>query len=354
MKFNYKQLTFAREYRGYSQTELSSKIKGLSQSNLSKFEKGVGSLSDEILHKIIDYLDFPESFFEKEISNKVENAHFRTKSCVNKSERSMVEYSNKLIGYIIDQMGESLEFPQFSIPLIDLEKGYTPEYVAQYIRKYLGLKEEPVRDIFSILERNGIIIVEIDLDVNTFDGVSFFTDNGYPVIVVNKNFSNDHKRFTIAHELGHIIMHLAEDFLIPDFREKEKEAHIFAAEFLMPENAIRHSLRNLKLSYLVELKRVWLTSMASIIRRAKDIGCISQKTYTYFNVELSRKGYKKQEPVNVYIDEPNIFISAYNIHKQDLEYTDEELAKAFSLPKDVLQKFCLPNNNNRLRLYVGR
>ena len=39
---NPKQLTFVREYKGYSQTELSSNIKGLSQSNLSKFEMGVG------------------------------------------------------------------------------------------------------------------------------------------------------------------------------------------------------------------------------------------------------------------------------------------------------------------------
>ena len=45
---NPRQLTFVREYRGYSQTELSSKVKGLSQSNLSKFEKGVGQLSDEV------------------------------------------------------------------------------------------------------------------------------------------------------------------------------------------------------------------------------------------------------------------------------------------------------------------
>ena len=55
---NYGQLTFAREYRGFSQTELASKIPGLSQSNLSKYEKGVGQLSDEIIAKIVDFLQF--------------------------------------------------------------------------------------------------------------------------------------------------------------------------------------------------------------------------------------------------------------------------------------------------------
>ena len=62
-KMNFKQLTFAREYRSLTQTELSEAIKGLSQSNLSKFERGIGTLSDQIQSRIIEYLDFPIEFF---------------------------------------------------------------------------------------------------------------------------------------------------------------------------------------------------------------------------------------------------------------------------------------------------
>ena len=67
MEINYKQLIFAREYRKYTQTDLASHITGLSQSNLSKFEKGLGTLSDDIVQKIISFLDFPEKFFIKRI-----------------------------------------------------------------------------------------------------------------------------------------------------------------------------------------------------------------------------------------------------------------------------------------------
>ena len=77
MNVNYKQLIFAREYRKLSQTELAAHIPGLSQPNLSKFEKGLGILSDEVLNRIIKFLNFPESFFEIQISNNVENAHYR-------------------------------------------------------------------------------------------------------------------------------------------------------------------------------------------------------------------------------------------------------------------------------------
>ena len=266
MEINYKQIIFAREYRGYSQTELASKIVGLSQSNLSKYEKGIGPLSTDVLNRIIDFLGFPTDFYEKKISNIAENAHYRRKKGMTKNERSQIDLSNKLLGYIVDQMGESVEFPDMSFRMIDLEDGYTPETVAQYTRKYLGLKDEPVRNIFSLLERNGIIIIELDYDVDLFDGVSFLTDGGYYVIIINKNFSNDHKRFTLAHELGHLIMHTSNEFLISEYRDKEDEANRFASEFLMPSDAISNSLRGLKLQYLVELKRYWLTSMASIVR----------------------------------------------------------------------------------------
>lgn len=349
MKVHYKQFIFAREYRGYTQTELSSKIKGLSQSNLSKFEKGLGLLSDEVLQRIIQFLDFPESFFTTKISNTIENAHYRKKAAITKAEKAKLEYSNKLIGYIIDQMAEAVEYPQFKFKEVNVEDGYSPSTIAQFVRKQFGLKDEPIADIFSFLERNGIIVIELDSDNESFDGVSFITDNGFHVIVINKNFTNDRKRFTLAHELGHILMHLSSDFIIADYRDVEQEANNFASEFLMPESAIKNSLYGLKLSALVPLKEYWLTSMASIIRRARDLKCIDGNKYQYFNIELSRKGYKKEEPINVDIDYPTIFNKAYKLHKTDLNYTDQELANAFSLPIDIIDKFC-SNKTDIVRL----
>ena len=336
---NPRQLTFVREYKGYSQTELSSKIKGLSQSNLSKFEMGVGQLSDEVKQRIIDYLDFPAAFYEQSISNNVENAHYRKKAGITKKEKEYIERSNKLIGYIIDQMSQSIEFPAFSLKPLDLQDGYTPEYVAQFTRRFIGVMQGAIRDICTTLEKYGVIIVEQYDYGEGFDGVSFITDHGIPVIVINGNRSNDRKRLDIAHELGHILMHLFPDIPIPEYRDKEKEAFAFAAEFLMPEKEIRNSLARLKLSYLLPLKQYWLTSMASIVHRAKDLDCIDKNWYSYLNVELSRRGYKKNEPGIVYIDSPQLFMEAYGLFKSELNYTDTELAETFHLPQDVINHF---------------
>lgn len=338
---NPRQLTFVREYKGYSQTELASHIQGLSQSNLSKFEKGIGLLSTDIIQKIVDFLGFPTSFYDQVISNNIDNAHYRKKAGVTKKEKDYIEKSIKLIGYIIDQMSESIEFPTFSLKTIDISEGFSPVYAAQFIRRSMGILQGPVNNICSKLESFGIIIVQVyDCDEG-FDGVSFLTDLGYPVIVINGNYSNDRKRLTIAHELGHIVLHISPDIVIPNWRDKEKEAYSFAAEFLMPSDEIKSSLTALRLSYLLPLKQYWLTSMASIVHRAKDLGTISADKYKYLNVELSRKGYKKNEPGNVNIDTPSLFYEAYQLYKTELHYTDLELSQIFHLPINVIQHFCI-------------
>lgn len=344
MKVNHKQLTLAREYRGYTQTVLSSKINGLSQSNLSKYEKGIGTLSEELVDKIMDFLDFPKDFLCIEIYNKVEEVHFRKKVATSRKDKNTIEHSIKLVGYLIDAMATSVSYPEFNIRRIDLEEGFTPKSAAKYTRKFFSLNDKPVKNICKLLEKEGIIIVELNNLTSTFDGVSFYTDKGFPTIIINNNMSNDRKRFTLAHELGHIIMHL--DYPISDYRNPEDEAFKFAAEFLMPENEIKNQLINLKISDLSSLKGFWLTSMASIIRRAKDLNCIDENRYKYFNIELSRHGYRRKEPFDVSIDEPTIFKTSYNIHRNELDYSLEDLSKAFHLPEDIIVNFFVRKTGN--------
>ena len=60
-----KQLKFAREYRGYTQSELCRKVKSISQPNLSRYEKGFeGVLEKGKVEKIMSFLNFPLSFLE--------------------------------------------------------------------------------------------------------------------------------------------------------------------------------------------------------------------------------------------------------------------------------------------------
>lgn len=344
---SYKQLKFAREFRGLSQTELSEAIPGLSQSNLSKFEKGLNTLSDEIQLRILDYLEFPVAFLSRKINNPIDG-NYRKRASTTKASVLAFENKCRLIGYMIDEMADSIEWPEFIFFSLDYEEGFSPEYAAQLTRKFLKIEQgAPVVDFCELLERNGIIIYQIDGE-EKFDGLSFYTDKGYPVIILNRNISNDRKRFTLAHELCHIIQHNDKVSPISELRDKEKEANRYAPEFLMPQNEIINSLRRLKLSDLGELKKYWLTSMASINLRAKNLNCITIEKYIANKRELSRLGFGKREPIEVYIDSPQYFKHAYHLFKKELNYNEKEFEAFFALPQDVLNDIF--NFETRIRL----
>lgn len=350
MKLNYKQVTFAREYRGLTQTQLAKKIDGLSQSNLSKFEKGLDILSNKVTDKIIKELNFPKKFFFKLSDNPIEFAHYRKRTTISKKMINRFEQMCLIYNDVVDEMTHSIEWPDYALSAFDLREGFTPESCAKFTRRALGLsKGEPVEEIFKLLESSGIIIFEADAE-EKIDGVSFVSNKGYPVIVINKNFSNDRKRFTLAHELGHIIMHY--DYPIPDYREKklEKEANAFAAEFLMPADQIKNSLYYLKLNDLNEFKKHWLTSMKSIIYRAYELDCLSKEKYKYFYIEFSRMGYNKKEPFDVYIDKPVLFKKAYKLFKEELDYTKDDFSRLFGLPDDVIDRIFDFDNRKVLRV----
>ncbi|QDO93660.1 ImmA/IrrE family metallo-endopeptidase [Formosa sediminum] len=355
MRLKTSQFIFAREYRGLSQTDVSKKIKGLSQSNLSKFEKGFDVLSESVIESLIALLNFPKNFFYKEINIDIEIAHYRKKSGLSKQIKTALESNNKFLGHLVDKLNEAVDYPEFSLRPLDPEE-YSPEDIAKHTRSLLGLnKKEPVVDIFNKIEKSGIVVIEFDDVTEKFDGVSFLSGNGTPVIIINKNFSNDRKRFTLAHELGHILMHITGGFPVPMHRtekQKEDEANRFASEFLMPELGIKNSLVNLKLYDLATLKKYWRTSKQAIMRRAKDLNCITDNTYRYLMIELSRLGERKVEKTLVDIDCPVIFERAYRLHVDELKYSIEDFCQCFSLPEDAIKKYLNFEDRSKLRVLV--
>ena len=140
-------------------------------------------------------------------------------------------------------------------------------------------------------------------------------------------------------------MHIIDNPAIPNYRNdkvKENEANRFASEFLFPMQEAKRILPGLMLSHLGPLKKNWLISMASIIRRAYDLGIIDQNKYRYFNIELSRSGQKRNENTKVEIDSPSCFKNMYLHFKNNLNYSDEDLSKAFSLPIDIINNIFNP------------
>ena len=159
-------------------------------------------------------------------------------------------------------------------------------------------------NVIDLLETNGIKVLEID-GSDGFDGLSSVVNDLYPVIVLNKNFPSERKRFTAMHELGHLVLNFPDD--IPE-KDEEKYCNLFASEMLIPESLFKKILGEKRhdISYQ-ELKSIQLQygiSCDALMYKAKDFGVISENRYKTFCIQKSqRPDFKKLFETSLYPEE---------------------------------------------------
>ncbi len=318
-------LVTARESRGLTQSQLVDKVPNLNQGNYSKMEKGLLSVPIETILNIADVLYYKPSFFFKEsVNTPISSFYYRKRVSMAKKELSILESKLDIVRTFVDELLESVDIPDFKVPFFDVDENITASDIAIKVRDFFRIPKGPINNIIEVLESNGIIIYFFKTTSQKFDGITLLTDKGQPIIFVNESMPNERKIFTIAHELGHLVMHIPFSPL-PSFRDEEKEANEFAGEFLMPYLDCRNDLRDLRYSQLGILKSYWKVSKAAIVYRANAIGAIFEDRYRNLNIELSKNGEKKKESGFVDVSEPKLMSMIVNVHEQGLQYSIDEM-----------------------------
>ena len=150
----------------------------------------------------------------------------------------------------------------------------------------------------ELLEDKNIKV--LDLRVNDdFDGLQTKVNGSIPVIAYNANKISkpDRVRFTLLHELAHLLLKFG------DIGEKQKEVlcHQFAGAMLLPEKMLKEELgvRRSKLSIneLGGIKKQYGISMQAIVMRARDCGIVSQSYAKQFFFLIKQMNWKVEEPV---------------------------------------------------------
>ena len=339
-------LLLARESRGYSQTEVAAKLR-ISQGKLSKAEKGEQSLSTTSIEQLAKITDYPLSFFyQLSPDAPVGHHYYRRKISIPKKIMVQMEAKVKIFRSNIDQLADSIELPEYNIPTIKT-KNKTPEEISRIVRYELKIPKGPIENLVNILENNGVIIVKTDLFTNKIDGLSTVSEKGNRIIFLNMRMPNDRQRFSLAHELGHLIMH----FDVPSFPEEvENEADRFASELLMPALEIRNALRFLNFSKLGDLKRYWKVSMRSLVQRAKALEIIDKNQYRNFQINFSKKGMTKNEPIPLPEEQAFIIEEVVRLHRKDLGYSLEELSRVVNLNQDEFRERFIKEKFTKLKI----
>jgi Zn-dependent peptidase ImmA (M78 family)/transcriptional regulator with XRE-family HTH domain len=177
--------------------------------------------------------------------------------------------------------------------MLDGPKEGRPVMAAQYARKALGLKEdEPIGDIVGLMENAGIKIKASEFILKKFFGFSVAAADGGPAIVVNasKDITVERMIFTVAHELGHLLLH-PQAYTPSKSTEndlEEEQANCFAGHFLMPQSAFNKKMNE---SYglgfidkIMHIKRFFGVSYQTVLRRWIEMEVAEPKDlYMKFN-----------------------------------------------------------------------
>jgi Zn-dependent peptidase ImmA (M78 family) len=189
-------------------------------------------------------------------------------------------------------------WPELTIPTIpvSIDDGEDViEGVAQNVRNAFGLARGPAPNVVHTLEMHGVVVIRLPLGSPDVDAFSLpFPD--HPVVVLGANKGDRARsRFDASHELGHLAMH---GDSVWGLAEVEKQAHAFAAAFLMPRSDIFPELPTRPdWPQLFELKRRWHVSIAALLMRAKSLGKMTDSSYLTAMKAISLRGWRRVEPV---------------------------------------------------------
>jgi Zn-dependent peptidase ImmA (M78 family)/transcriptional regulator with XRE-family HTH domain len=297
-QINGQMVTLAREYRGITQSGLAEAC-GVSQQAIARLESGVtNAIGRDKLEKMARVLSFPTEFFSL---NEVRlgfgsSSYFYRKKITTASERNKISGIVNLVRIHLAIMLKSVEISaSLPLPRLLASHNYSPEQAANNLRAAWNVADGPIINLTNLIEKSGIVIIECPFGTNSIDGTSLWLNDLPPMILVNNSLPPDRYRFTIAHELGHLIMHD-----IPD-EHMEDQADAFASELLMQEHPFRANVAQLcsgrpTMGRLLQMKPYWKVAVSAMVMRLHQIGYITDKDKRSLFIMLANSKMNQNEP----------------------------------------------------------
>lgn len=339
-RLNPKMITVARESRGLTQLELAEKLH-LSTSQMSRIEQDFTEVGEQHLKALSSVLNYPESFFYQEGENLPPALALRKRNKVAQKVMLPIEAEVNIYRLNIEKLLKAMTDADFQLPVFDPEKLGSPAESARRLRKLWKVEKGAIFNLTQLLEDNGFYVIAFDFNTERVDGMSIVANGTRPVVFSNKRSLGDRQRFTLAYELGHLVMHLQTN---PSFtRDISHEANEFAAEFLMPEKDIKADFKDgVTINLLADLKRKWKVSMQALLYRANDIGVITDNQKRYLVNQFNSMNIRRREPAELDIprEQPMKLRDLITKYKNKQRLNVKQLALFFnSNEEEFLKKY---------------
>lgn len=295
----------ARLAAGLTLVALGDKV-GVSHTAIQKYEKGLLTPSSSQLLKLARACGLRTEYFFRTQRVELRRPEFRKRTTFGKTAQEALKI--KVVESIEKRVELLSAFPTSPLPVFapppglmrTIESFEAIEEVADQVRQAWQLGLNPIADLTDTLEGLGLLVIVVDETHPGFSGLTAraCTEEGreYPIVAVSKSWSGDRQRFTLAHELGHLLL----EGRLADGLDTEKACDRFAGAFLAPRVAVvqllGQSRRALEWQELYALKHEFGLSMSGWLQRAKHCGVIAEPAYLAMVKRFSAKGWSKNEP----------------------------------------------------------
>jgi Zn-dependent peptidase ImmA (M78 family)/DNA-binding XRE family transcriptional regulator len=335
-------LRIARQRLGFSQGEAAERL-GVPQTTLSRYETGVAIAPDEFIARAASIYDMPISFFRQPdaVFGAPVSVHpmWRKKQDVTAREIDRIIAELNIRAIHLRRMMDAVEYtPQSDIPRLDLEEYQGDvDRIASIVRAHWLLPQGPIENLTAAVERAGAFVVHSPMGGASVSGITVAVPGMLPIIVLNAEQPADRMRFTLAHELGHLVMHR---FPTPTM---EAEANDFASALLMPRGEFRIALRGRRIDMptLAALKPEWRVSMQAILYRAQSLGLIDKQKAGWLWRKFAMERMRLREPAQLDFPHeiPGVVSRMVRLHLDNFGYSPSELAKIVHANDNLIAQY---------------
>jgi len=311
-------LKLARAAAGLSLRGLEAQIGNrVSAQAIGKYERNEDVPSSGVLIALSDALGVSLDYLLGDREMVLEGVDFRKKQISSKKEESQIAARalhvieryltvEEILGLPSAEWDQPREAPY------PVHESGDAERAARSLREYWDLGIDPIPNLVDLFEEHGIKLVVVDSAEN-IDGLAAGVRRAgrspVRIIVIRRGLHGERQRFSLAHELGHIVMEVR-----GDDKAREKAAHRFAGAFLMPAEVLWSKVGKHRSSIgwgeLFALKDLFGASVQAIAYRCTDLGIFSAALSQRLFREFSRLGFRTPpdyEPNHLKEEEPRRF-----------------------------------------------
>lgn len=344
----------ARVSRGYSMGELGDLV-GVSRQAISKYEIGTYTPTEAVLSRIASVLRYEISFFRKPLPSDAASpspVFFRSRRSTTKKSKEAAKEKIAIFQEIDKYLRQFVSFPKVNLPTIDYHFTYEQLNIQQIekfaiaVRNYWGLGNAPIVNLTNVFQKNGIMISVMNLNNKKIDAFSVWKDAIPYIFLSSEKYSDVRLRFTLAHELGHLLLHAnyinEEEIQTKVISEKiEKEADLFAAALLLPAATFSNDIYSTSIDHFINLKKKWKSSIGSMIYRCQDLDLLTENQIKYLKDQMSYNRYWKSEPLDniIPLEQPFAHKQAFDLILNNHIVTETDVVEEIGCGASEIEEY---------------